>query len=241
MRLPIKLSFGLIFLTIASQNAFATCSDISRDQLVAAVNQVRATKKDTTKGLRNHMWVTMVDQTGMVCYVVNTAGEGQRSSQTWGLSRVISAQKANTSNGLSLSAPKQPWSSAMVYAAAQPGGFLYGVQHSNPVDASEAYLGSPAAYGTAFDPLIGKRIGGINVFGGGLGLYKPAGNVKIGAIGASGDTSCTDHAFAWQVRLALAGVGLVEATTGDEMDITGGSHPNCPKPPDRTPTDTGIK
>jgi len=50
--------------------------------------------------------------------------------------------------------------------------------------------------------MIGKRIGGINVFGGGLGLYTSDGNL-VGGLGLSGDTSCTDYIIAWKVRHAL--------------------------------------
>lgn len=64
-----------------------------------------------------------------------------------------------------------------------------------------AYQGSASEFGTDEDPLIGKRIGGVNVFGGGLALYQ--GGKKVGAIGVSGDTSCTDHVVAWKVRHAL--------------------------------------
>lgn len=47
--------------------------------------------------------------------------------------------------------------------------------------------------------MIGKRIGGINVFGGGLALYNTKGEL-IGALGVSGDTSCADHNIAWRLR-----------------------------------------
>ena len=235
----ISLAIGISVLSFASQIAFASCANITWQQLKDAADHVKTTENHFTKGLGNNMWVTMVDNTGKVCHVVNTAGNGQLSNRTWGVSRVISAQKANTAVGLSLDNPFQPWSSAMVYAAAQPGGFLYGVQHSNPVDASRAYLGSPAAYGTDLDPLKNKRIGGINVFGGGLPIY--LNGKKIGAIGASGDTSCTDHAFAWRVRLQLASLGLVTSTTGDEMDITGEGHATCPAMPEGTPVQIGVK
>ena len=50
--------------------------------------------------------------------------------------------------------------------------------------------------------MLGKRIGGVNVFGGGLALYNSA-HVLMGAIGVSGDTSCTDHMVAWRVRHLL--------------------------------------
>ena len=47
--------------------------------------------------------------------------------------------------------------------------------------------------------MIGGRIGGVNVFGGGLALYGPGG-VLLGAIGVSGDSSCADHNIAWRTR-----------------------------------------
>jgi uncharacterized protein GlcG (DUF336 family) len=243
-------------LAFAGQEASATCGQISRAQLVAAANFVKtnAGEQARTGGLGNHMWVTMVDETGKVCHVVNTAGSGQRSSQTWGVSRVISAQKANTSAMLSLNAVGgnsiQPWASGALYLAVQPTfdpdtgkvsvkaknlqGSLYGVQHSNPVDASRAYLGSPSNYGTSNDPLKGKRIGGMNVFGGGLPLYK--GLKKIGALGVSGDTSCTDQAFAWRVRQRLATtaglntaqqIDAASTVTSEVLDISGEQYPDC--------------
>ena len=57
-------------------------------------------------------------------------------------------------------------------------------------------------FGTANDPLIGQRVGGVNVFGGGLTLYV-AGGRRVGGLGVSGDQSCTDHFVAWRVRNAL--------------------------------------
>jgi hypothetical protein len=47
--------------------------------------------------------------------------------------------------------------------------------------------------------MANHRIGGINVFGGGLGLYS-AGKRAVGGIGVSGDTSCADHNIAWRIR-----------------------------------------
>ena len=49
----------------------------------------------------------------------------------------------------------------------------------------------------------GRRIGGVNVFGGGLALYNSRSQL-IGAIGVSGDTSCADHNIAWRTRNTLA-------------------------------------
>jgi hypothetical protein len=81
----------------------------------------------------------------------------------------------------------------------QPGGSLYGLQASNPVDTEVAYGGPSSQYGTANDPMTGEKIGGVNVFGGGLALYGP-GHVLLGGIGVSGDTSCADHNIAWRTR-----------------------------------------
>src|SRR4029453_10402748 len=52
------------------------------------------------------------------------------------------------------------------------------------------------------DPMVGERIGGVNVFGGGLALYNAA-HAVVGGLGVSGDTSCADHMIAWRTRHAL--------------------------------------
>ena len=113
---------------------------------------------------------------------------------------IISAQKAYTANAFSL--PKLALATANLYSAVQPGGSLFGLQHSNPVDTATAYRGPAASFGQKNDPLVGARVGGINVFGGGLALYNQGGQL-IGAIGVSGDTSCADHAIAWRTRNTL--------------------------------------
>src|SRR6201982_147032 len=92
-----------------------------------------------------------------------------RIADQWPGSRVISAQKANTANAFSL--PHLALSTANLYSAVQPGGSLYGLQHSNPVDTRVAYHGPAADFGTGADPMTGHRVGGVNVFGGGLALY----------------------------------------------------------------------
>jgi len=65
----------------------------------------------------------------VVCAVAFT---GFDRGDQWPGSRVISAQKANTANAFSL--PGLALSTAKLYSAVQPGGSLYGLQHSNPVD-----------------------------------------------------------------------------------------------------------
>jgi uncharacterized protein GlcG (DUF336 family) len=152
--------------------------------------------------------------------------------------RVISAQKANTANDFSLGHGATPstslfpsglaLSTANLFTAVQPGGSLYGLQHSNPVDTQVAYANSSqnnqgqgpvsaTSFGTANDPMVGLRIGGVNVFGGGLGLYK--GGLRVGGVGVSGDTSCTDHMVAWRVRNSL-GLDQFQGVAGVSGDST---------------------
>jgi uncharacterized protein GlcG (DUF336 family) len=155
---------------------------------------LKAARDQDNAGFDLDMWGTIVNRDGVVCAVAFTGGD--RGDQ-WPGSRVISAQKANTANAFSL--PGLALSTANLYSAVQPGGSLYGLQHSNPVDTSVAYGGNARNYGQNNDPMVGKKIGGVNVFGGGLALYDEAGNL-MGAIGVSGDTSCADHFIAWRTR-----------------------------------------
>src|ERR1700761_2769676 len=156
-----------------------------------------AAQAQSNGGFGLNMWGTIVNRDGYVCQVAFTGAD--RASE-WPGSRVISAQKANTANAFSL--PKLALSTADLYAAVQPGGTLYGLQHSNPVDTKVAYSGPAADFGQDDDPMIGHRIGGVNVFGGGLALYNAKGQL-IGAIGVSGDTSCADHNISWRTRHRL--------------------------------------
>ena len=84
-------------------------------------------------------------------------------------------------------------------SATQPGGSLYGLQASNPVNTEVAYRGDSKDYGQSDDPMVGGKIGGVNVFGGGLALYNSQKQL-IGAVGVSGDSSCADHNIAWRTR-----------------------------------------
>ena len=188
--------------------------------LKAALASATATE---TSGLNNQMWGTIVDRDGIVCAVAFT---GVNRGAQWPGSRVISAQKANTANAFSLDASSnssgsgQPTglalSTANIYSAVQPGGSLYGLQHSNPVNINESYDGPSSLFGTAQDPLVGSKIGGVNVFGGGLALYG-TGKKIVGAVGVSGDTSCADHNIGWRVRnnLGLDHLSGVGGVSGD--------------------------
>ncbi len=161
-----------------------------KEALIAAQSQ-------SNGGFGLEMWGTIVDRDGQVCAVAFTGSD--RGAQ-WPGSRVISAQKAYTANAFSL--PGLALSTANLYTAVQPGGSLYGLATSNPVDPALAYLGPATDFGTSKDPMVGYRVGGINVFGGGLALYNSA-HVLIGAVGVSGDSSCADHNIAWETRHTL--------------------------------------
>jgi uncharacterized protein GlcG (DUF336 family) len=197
-----------------------------------------AAQAEANGGLGFHMWASVVDRDGIVCVVTFTgAGRGDQ----WPGSRVISAQKANTANAFSL--PMFALSTANLFSAVQPGQSLFGLQESNPVDTGVAYGGTAALFGQINDPMRGKRIGGVNVFGGGLALYTAEGRL-VGALGVSGDTSCADHIIAWKVRHTLnldnvpAGVAgaakdniihdvAVDAATGHTVSKSGFGHATC--------------
>jgi uncharacterized protein GlcG (DUF336 family) len=179
-------------------------------------------------GLGFHMWATILDRNGRVVDVVFS---GETRGDQWPGSRVISAQKANTANAFSLEG--FALSTANLFAAVQPGGSLFGLQESNPVDTDVAYAGPASAFGKHNDPMIGKRIGGINVFGGGLALYSPSGTL-LGGVGVSGDTSCSDHIIGWKLRwsLNLDNVPAGVAAGTDNILFTDGTldgfeHPTC--------------
>jgi len=182
----------------SAQNSCAALPDHST--LTSTLKSVVAADDS---GFDLDMWATVVNRDGLVCAVSFSGGD--RGDQ-WPGSRVISAQKANTANAFSL--PGLALSTANLWAATQPGQSLFGLQHSNPVSSDVAYGGPSSVapntknYGQANDPLVGRLIGGVNVFGGGLALYNAEGTL-IGGLGLSGDSSCADHIKAWKLRYAL--------------------------------------
>ena len=202
--------------------------------------ELKTAQQQPNGGFSLQMWGTVVNRDGVVCAVAFTGGD--RDDQ-WPGSRVISAQKANTANSFSLAG--LVLSTANLYSAVQPGGTLFGLQLSNPVDTNVAYRGDAQLFGQVTDPMIGGRIGGVNVFGGGLALYNSA-HKLVGALGVSGDSSCADHNIAWRTRHGLFLDYLPGGVSGDPMrpdnivyDITnpsgfpigvsagGWGHPKC--------------
>ena len=101
--------------------------------------KLREIQEEANGGLGFDMWATILDRDGRVVDVVFT---GDNRGDQWPGSRVISAQKANTANAFSLEG--FALSTANLYAAVQPGGSLFGLQESNPVDPAVAYGGKPS-------------------------------------------------------------------------------------------------
>jgi len=219
---------GLINTTVfAADDAIPGCKDLpSYAQLKLALI---AARQAGNGGFNLDMWGTVVNRDGVVCAVAFT---GENRGDQWPGSRVISAQKANTANAFSL--PGLSLSTANLYTAVQPGGSLFALQESNPVNVDVAYGGNAKNNGQPNDFVVGGRIGGVNVFGGGLALYGP-GHVLLGAVGVSGDSSCADHNIAWRTRNNL-GLDYVpggisgDANRPDNIVYTPGTgweHPVC--------------
>jgi hypothetical protein len=165
------------------------------------------------------MWGSAVNRDGIVCAV---AFSGPNRNAQFPVSRVISAAKAFTANGVSLDGA--PLSTAQLYPLTQPRGSLFGLDAGNPVDTEAAYRGPTSRFGTPSDPMVGKRIGGTITFGGGVALYT-GGNKVVGGVGVSGDTACADDEVVRELRKRLK---LVPKAS-DAASFGGGSgqHPAC--------------
>ena len=234
----ISLLLGYSLTALPGLSTAQTVTDICPDQtardeihslLTIALKDAQA---EDNGGFGFHMWAVIVNRDGLVCAVTHS---GNDRGDQWPGSRVIAAQKANTANAFSL--PGFALSTANLHQATQDGGSLFGLQLSNPVNTSAAYAEPSTDYGTASDPMLGQKIGGINVFGGGLGLYNSEGQL-LGGLGVSGDSSCADHNIAWRVRHRAAAdyVPAGPSPAGNDQIIytgesSGGAagfeHPDC--------------
>jgi uncharacterized protein GlcG (DUF336 family) len=201
----IHLLTGVLAVFLSGTSLPASAADQGNSDTRCAALPSHSALRTALTGARNQanggfnldMWATVVNRDGLVCAVAFT---GTNRGSQWPGSRVISAQKANTANAFSL--PQLALSTANLFSAVSPGGSLYGLQHSNPVETLVAYAGPASNFGKPNDPMVHERIGGVNVFGGGLALYNEAG-VLVGGLGVSGDSSCADHNIAWRTRRAL--------------------------------------
>jgi len=187
---------ALIAITLVTDAVQAADCPITQDQLSQALRaSVKPSGGPANGGFDNHEWASVVARDGTVCAV---AYSGNKADDQWPGSRVVSMEKANTANAFSIK--RMAISTANLFASAQPGQPLFGLITASP-PAAEANAGDASQFGTPSDPMLGKRIGGVIVFGGGLALYNDTD--IVGALGISGDSSCADHNVAWRVRQAL--------------------------------------
>lgn len=201
------------------------------DKLRTILQSVVKQGKQQNSGMGNQEWAVIVDRDGIGCAV---AFSGENRSQEWPGSRMIAAEKATTANALS--GPDYALSTANVYFAAQPGQSLYSLITAAPPNPQAAF-GDPTSFGQENDPIVGKPVGGVIVFGGGLALYNSKGQI-LGGLGLSGDTSCADHVIAWKVRHDLHLDGVPMGPSPDQNDnmildiqngvsASGFGHPVC--------------
>jgi len=226
--------------TDEQQGAAADCSGMPDHQRLTQTLRAVVAPGDTETngGLGNHMWAVVVNRAGVICTVVHS---GETFGDQWLGSRPIAAEKAYTANAFSL--PGFALSTANLYWPSQPENSLYALATSNPVHEEAFYVGEASSWGTGDDPVVGQRLGGTMVFGGGLALYTGQGEL-VGGLGVSGDESCTDHVVAWKLRRALnldnvpAGVTKanddnivhdlsVDPGTGRMQSAGGYGHPTC--------------
>jgi uncharacterized protein GlcG (DUF336 family) len=233
---------GIAICSFAQQKPAQGCESVpEHGKLQSVLQSVVKQGQNANTGLGNQEWAVVVNRDGIVCAVTFS---GPNRSVEWPGSRAIAAEKANTANALS--GPDFALSTANLYAPSQPGQSLYSLTTSAPPNSQAVYSGNPAQFGQAADPMVGKPIGGVIVFGGGLPLYDAKGKL-VGGLGISGDTSCADHVVAWKVRHSL---GLDHVPMGvapgqnDNMILdfsngqsaSGFGHPSCKggKPSDET-------
>jgi hypothetical protein len=212
-------------------------------------DEVRAALKKAVQqeASGSHMWATVVDRSGVICAIAFSGLEWDHQIL---IGRIISAAKANLANNLALdnssfsagsgSKTGVAPSTANAYSVMLPGAPAFGAAEANQINSAIAYIGKAESFGSRYDPLVGKRIGGHISFGGGLALFGP-GAVALGGLGLSGDTPCADHRIAWRMRnlLKLDYLAGVAGGSGDPLrpdnivfpppnkPASGNQHPDC--------------
>src|SRR5258707_13342680 len=170
-----RAGIALVAFVALSSAAFGQnpqdCSKVpDYNKLKTALTRAVKEGKGANGGLGNQSWGTVVNRDGIVCAVAFT---GPNRGAEWPGSRLISAEKANTANAFSTD--KFALSTGNIYSAAQPGNSLYSiVSGPNP---NTAFAGDPQKFVQPDDRLVGKPIGGVIVFAGGLALYDKKGQI----------------------------------------------------------------
>jgi uncharacterized protein GlcG (DUF336 family) len=165
------------------------CADLPDAAQLKKLLQDAPSQNGDAGGL-NHgkaMWGALVNRDGELCALAVSTDD---MAATWPGSRAIAIAKAFTSNAFS--SDTSPLSTARLYTLSQPGHSLWGAGNGNPLNPQCLGAGNDVKTG------IGRVCGGTIVFGGGLPLYK--GQTRVGGLGVSGDTACTDHEIAKRAR-----------------------------------------
>jgi uncharacterized protein GlcG (DUF336 family) len=230
----------------AAQTPSRPSCPVDHDRLADFLKKsVKPSGGPSNGGLDNNEWAAVVNRDGVVCAV---AFSGNKVDDQWPGSRAIAAEKAHTTNAFSL--PNKAIATANLYAQAQPGGYLFGAALSSLPNPAVLYAGQTSEFGSADDPFVGKALGGVMVFGGGLALYDGSG--VAGGIGVSGDSACADHNVAWRVRHFLgldkvpAGVSpnmkdaIIYDIGPDGKSTSGFGHPKCDGREDQIAVDLGA-
>lgn len=200
INLLVAVALGLVGI---SGSVFAsTCDDLPKAATLKKklMSTVVLHDGSVNGGVGAPVWLTLIDTSGKVCAIVHSLPEGVDVTTELAINhRVLSVHKAGIANGFSRESLSV--SSGNIYAGSQSGEIASGMDgfvnyKINP------YGGDPATWGTEKDPLVGKRLGGNSAQPGGLALFN-SDQVKVGAIGVSGDFRCTDHVVAWKVREKL--------------------------------------
>ncbi len=208
MRTSVWMYAGTAFLAAAAAHAQSNgCGNLPDSaQLKQALTTARAAE---SSGLNAQEWATIVDRNGIVCAVAFT---GPDTTTQLGIGRISSAMRANAGNAFAFDSNSSKngagfphglaLSTANLYSATQPGGFVGELPNNYPVNQSAAFSKRVDLFGTTADPMIGQMIGGFMGIGGGLGLFAQ-GQTAVGGLGVAGDHSCTDHDIAWRTRNLL--------------------------------------
>jgi uncharacterized protein GlcG (DUF336 family) len=181
------------------------CDDVPNASDLKKLLQAAPAQNGDAGGL-NHgkfMWAAVVNRNGELCALAVSTDDG---AATWPGSRGIAIAKASTANAFS--SDTSALSTARLYTLSLPGHSLWSIANGNPLNAECL---APA---TDLKTGIGKVCGGTIAFGGGLALYK--GQTRVGGLGVSGDTSCTDHEIAKRMR---QGGGLTPPASVPSDDI----------------------
>ena len=224
---------GLLSPAAVAQSSIPGCKELpDHAKLRSVLQSVVKEGQKANSGMGNQEWAAVVNRDGIVCTIVFS---GNDRGDQWPGSRPIAAEKANTANALS--GKDFALSTANDYYPSLPGQSLWSLTVSAPPNPN-AVFGNPTNFGQPNDSMVGKAIGGVIVFAGGLALYDSSGKI-VGGLGLSGDTSCADHVMAWKVRhkLNLDAVPMgVSPDQNDQMimDIkpdgsspSGFGHPEC--------------